>query len=211
MAKCGTVATGGDSQLVHVHTNMDVLKADGTEGQSEIEGCGNVSAETSRRLACDAGVVYWQEDSDGNTLNIGRKSRSVSPALRRALQRRDGCCRFPGCVGTRFLHAHHIIHWADGGETSLANLVLLCSHHHRLVHEGGYGVGMRPGGQPVFTHPDGRSLPQNAETRFRGNVFQLMRQNRTANPGISPHTGECRWGGESMDDDLTMSLMLQLE
>lgn len=96
--------------------------------------------ETFERLACDCGVVEMHEDVDGNPLNIGRKSRSIPPAMRRALKHRDGGCRFPGCTATRFVDGHHIRHWSEGGETSMDNLVLLCRHHHRLVHEGGFGL-----------------------------------------------------------------------
>ena len=96
-------------------------------------------AETSRRMACDASVVHWHETQDGEPLSVGRKTRSIPLAIRRALQRRDGGCRFPGCTCSRFVDAHHITHWADGGETGMDNLVLLCRRHHRMVHEGGSG------------------------------------------------------------------------
>ena len=76
---------------------------------------------------------------DGSVLDVGRKTRTVPPAIRRALDHRDGGCRFPGC-GLRFCDAHHVKHWADGGETRLGNLVLLCRRHHRAVHEEGFGV-----------------------------------------------------------------------
>lgn len=98
----------------------------------------DVTAETSRRIACDASIVRLVADEDGEPLSIGRKSRTIPPAIRRALRARDGGCRFPGCTHRSFLDGHHIEHWADGGETSLDNLVQLCRHHHRLVHEGGF-------------------------------------------------------------------------
>ena len=102
---------------------------------------GSVTApETLRRLCCDSAVVRILETSEGEPLDVGRKTRVISPALRRALKRRDGGCRFPGCTHTRFVDGHHIIHWADGGETALHNLVSLCRYHHRLVHEGGYYI-----------------------------------------------------------------------
>jgi len=75
----------------------------------------------------------------GTILSVGRKTRTVPPALRRALDYRDRGCRFPGC-GRRYTDAHHVRHWADGGETSLSNTLLLCRHHHRLVHEGSWQV-----------------------------------------------------------------------
>src|SRR5690606_209625 len=93
-----------------------------------------LSLASARRLACDTALLTVLEDSHGNVLNVGRKTRTVSPMLRRALMIRDHCCRFPGCTESRFVDAHHIHHWCDGGETSLENLVLLCRRHHRLVH-----------------------------------------------------------------------------
>ncbi|MDX1481871.1 MAG: DUF222 domain-containing protein [Woeseiaceae bacterium] len=116
-----------------------------------------VTAETSRRLACDCSILPVAENAFGEPLSIGRKSRSIPPAIRRALQLRDGGCRFPGCTRTRLVDGHHIRHWADGGETSLGNLVLLCRMHHRLVHEGGCRVERRAGGEIVFR--DGHDRP----------------------------------------------------
>ncbi len=98
----------------------------------------HVSAVTSRRIACDSTIVPIKEDKNGEPLSIGRRSRTIPPPMRRALRVRDKGCRFPGCTNTRFVDGHHIQHWADGGETSLDNLVMLCRHHHHLVHEGGF-------------------------------------------------------------------------
>jgi hypothetical protein len=113
-----------------------------------------VSAETSRRLSCDAGVVRITHAPDGSILDVGRRTRTILPALRRALEARDGGCRFPGC-GLRFTDAHHVKHWADGGKTMLGNVLLLCRFHHRLVHEGGWRVGWQDTGAPVFMDPRG--------------------------------------------------------
>jgi hypothetical protein len=88
-------------------------------------------------------------DRSGSVLDVGRRTRTISPALRRALEVRDRGCRFPGC-GLRFTDAHHVRHWADGGETSLANCLLLCTHHHRLVHEGGWRIEWWGADIPVF-------------------------------------------------------------
>jgi HNH endonuclease len=98
-------------------------------------------------------------ERDGRPLSLGRKTRSVPPALRRALNTRDRGCRFPGCGSRRFVDAHHIEHWADGGATDISNLVVLCGHHHRLVHEGGYTITKQPGGRLAFHRPDGRAIP----------------------------------------------------
>ena len=116
-----------------------VLHVDAELGGAIVEDGARVPAGTSRRIACDASRVVMTHNSDGSVLDVGRKTRTVPPAMRRALDHRDGGCRFPGC-GLRFCDAHHIKHWADGGETRLENLVLLCRRHHRAVHEEGFGV-----------------------------------------------------------------------
>jgi len=121
------------------------------------DGAVRVSAETSRRLACDASVVVIEEGPEGSALDVGRKTRSIPPAIRRALNARDGRCRFPGCTA-RHCDAHHIKHWADGGGTSLDNLLLVCRRHHRLVHEGGIGIERGAGGAVTFLRPDGRRI-----------------------------------------------------
>ncbi len=129
----------GARARVVVHVDAAALSADG-RGRSELEDGPPIAPETARRLGCDAELVA-QIERDGLPVSVGRSRRTVPPALRRLLEARDGhtCC-FPGCEHRHHLHAHHRTHWAHGGETSLANLVLLCYQHHRLVHEGGYTV-----------------------------------------------------------------------
>ena len=110
-------------------------------GQAVLEEAGgiHVSAATAQRLACDAATVGMRHGPTGQVLDVGRKTRTISPALRRALASRDSQCRFPGCQARR-CDAHHIRHWAHGGATALDNLVLLCRRHHRAVHEEGFRV-----------------------------------------------------------------------
>ena len=136
------------------------------DGPPAIEDGPVLAPETVRRLACDAGVVPILETGAGELLSIGRRTRTIAPALRRALKRRDAGCRFPGCTHTRFVDGHHIQHWADGGETSMENLVLLRRHHHRLIHEGGFSV-QRIGCSFFFTDPRGNTVPTTAEKRHR--------------------------------------------
>jgi hypothetical protein len=202
---------GGDRFLLHVHTDMESLQADGAGAQAELEGHGPIAAETTRRLACDAGVVQWREDAKGKTLDVGRKSRSIPPAIRRALQRRDGGCRFPGCTCSRFVDAHHIQHWADGGETAMHNLVLLCRRHHRLVHEGGFGIRQSPSGEMIFSGTQGQTIPAAAQTRSRGNVFSIFAAHRQAGLDITPETPIPNWLGERMDDSMAVEGLLQRE
>jgi hypothetical protein len=108
------------------------------QARGEAEHVGALSAETLRRLTCDAGVARVITQGHSEPLDVGRSTRTISPAMRRALVVRDGGCRFPGCDRPPgWCDAHHKVHWADGGETRLDNLVLLCRRHHRAVHEGG--------------------------------------------------------------------------
>nr|MDJ0940862.1 DUF222 domain-containing protein [Woeseiaceae bacterium] len=129
--------------VVHVREDCDAQKA-------HLENGPHVSAETSDRIACDCCVSTIEVDASGEPLNIGRRTRSIPPPMRRALQARDGGCRFPGCTSHRFCDGHHIEHWQNGGETSLDNLVLLCRHHHRLVHEGGFDCRKSESGEIFF-------------------------------------------------------------
>jgi len=202
--------TGGDRCTLHLHTTRDALAADGETAEAELESGARVCAESARRLACDCGLVHWHEDEHGSALNIGRKTRTIPPAIRRALQRRDRGCRFPGCTAHKHVDAHHIVHWADGGETRLDNLVLLCRHHHRQVHESGYSVRMTSNG-PTFTDPIGRTIEPAAETRFRGNVFVLKRQHRAIGLTIDAETTLSPWQGERMDDAMAVDGLLQCE
>jgi hypothetical protein len=159
-------------------------------GRSELEDGTRVSAETSRRLSCDASVVRLTKTSDGEVHDVGRKTRTIPPALRRALEDRDRGCRFPGC-GLRFTDAHHVRHWADGGKTKLENLILLCRFHHRLVHEEGYSVHFPRGERPYFLDPRMRLLPDVAPPPQSPSsglppepVEALVRQNRLR--GVEP-------------------------
>jgi Domain of unknown function (DUF222)/HNH endonuclease len=122
-----------------VHVDAEVL-ADAVAGSGRCcthQGTG-LSASAMRRVACDATVVPVVHDD--TTIEVGRSRRAPSPAQRRALRVRDRHCRFPGCTKHRNLHAHHIIHWADGGPTVLSNLVMVCSFHHRVLHDHGFNL-----------------------------------------------------------------------
>jgi 5-methylcytosine-specific restriction endonuclease McrA len=143
---------------VVVHVDAPVLADPEQPGQSVLEGGTRVSAETSQRLACDASRVVMRHDDEGRLVEIGARTRTIPPALRRALHHRDQGCRFPGC-GLPFTQGHHLRHWAHGGPTTLSNLALLCRRHHRAVHEEGYQVARLPDGALQFRRPDGRPLP----------------------------------------------------
>ena len=228
---------------VVLHVEAATLTEKGEPGLSELEDGTRVSAETARRLSCDASRIEVRHDAssatssanrsaqgsangsakrsthgstNGAVLDVGRKTRTIPSALRRALDARDRGCRFPGC-GLRFTDAHHIVHWADGGETKLGNTVLLCRGHHRRVHEGGYQICSDRNGQVVFFTPKGRALfevppmpglPPNPEDSIdppdprhqrdpRDPVEALVRRNRER--GISPNSwsGAPKWRRDS--------------
>ena len=148
--------TRAERYQVMVHCDAATLAAEGEPGRSDLDGI-RVSAETSRRMACDAAVVAMVHARDGSMLSVGRRTRTIPPHIRRALEERDRGCRFPGC-GCRFTEAHHVKHWADGGETSLGNTILLCRRHHRAVHEGQVKLSVATDGTVVFVTPTGKML-----------------------------------------------------
>jgi hypothetical protein len=149
----------GERYQVVVHVDAPVLADPDQPGQSVLEDGARVSPETSQRLACDASRVVMRHDGEGRVVEIGARTRTIPPALRRALLHRDRGCRFPGC-GVRIGQGHHIHHWAQGGPTTLSNLALLCRRHHRAVHEEGFQVARGPDGALRFQRPDGRPLPE---------------------------------------------------
>ena len=148
----------GERYQVVVHVDAEVLEDVEATGQSVFEDGARVPAGTSQRLACDASRVIMRHDADGRVVEVGARTRTIPPALRRALQHRDGGCRFPGC-DVRFGQGHHIHHWAQGGPTTLSNLVLLCRRHHRAVHEEGFQVDRDSDGELRFRRPDGQPIP----------------------------------------------------
>jgi 5-methylcytosine-specific restriction endonuclease McrA len=190
----------GERYQVVVHVDAPVLADPHQPGQSVLEDGARVSAETSRRLACDASRVVLRHDDEGRLVEIGARTRTIPPALRRALHHRDRGCRFPGC-SVRVGQGHHLHHWAQGGPTTLSNLALLCRRHHRAVHEEGYQVARGPDGVLRFRRPDGRPLlevPPSAQVlgdpvkllRARHDSQGLRLTARTACPG---------WLGERLD------------
>jgi hypothetical protein len=190
---------GTDRHQIVVHVAKETLR-DRAPGCCEFEEGPSMAAETARRFACDASVVELTENEDGEPLSVGRKTRTISAPLRRALKARDKGCRFPGCANSRYMDAHHIEHWANGGETKPSNLVTLCRFHHRAVHEGGIRIERLDDGALRFVKPNGRAVDDVA-------------------PGYTQPTGDWtkvpagtfvnRWRGEKMDLDLAVEVMFQ--
>lgn len=193
--------TGGDRFQVVVHT-------DSASAGGAFEGGATACRETVERVSCDASVVHMSARK-GRLVKVGRKTRTIPPSIRRALRSRDRCCRFPGCTNDRFVDAHHIHHWAHGGETALSNLVLLCRRHHRLLHEEGYGMEFAAGGALHFTRPDGRRIEP--ARRAAVDCVDLVRANGGGGLKVDPRTPVARSNGDRFSLDLTLSGLLELE
>ena len=157
----------GERYQVVVHVDAEVVADSAAPGQSVFEDGVRVPAGTSQRLACDASRVVMRHGSDGRIVEVGARTRTIPPALRRALHHRDRGCTFPGC-GVRFGQGHHIRHWAQGGPTTLSNLALLCRRHHRAVHEEGFQVERQPDGELEFRRPKRRTLARSTSSVAHG-------------------------------------------
>jgi hypothetical protein len=204
----GAARAGGDPCEVVVHVDAETLAADEVKGRAELEDGPALAPETVRRLGCDAAVVGIVE-RDGRPLSVGRRTRTIPPALRRALRARDSGCRFPGCTHRRFLHAHHIHHWGHGGGTSLENLVQLCSHHHRLVHEGGYCV-ERAGADGVrFRRPNGNVIPSTWPAAV-ANGPPVERANAACGISVDDKTCMPRSAGDLLDYGIAVEGLCRL-
>jgi hypothetical protein len=142
-----------DRATVVVHARLDGLEQD--TGGCEIEGGPVIHPQSVRRLLCNARVQTVVEDGHGTVLGIGRASRAVPAWMLRQVRHRDRECRFPGCGSRRFTEAHHLRWWRHGGRTALDNLALICSFHHRLVHEHGWSVKRDDANDLVWRRPDG--------------------------------------------------------
>ena len=190
----------GERYQVVVRVDAPVLADPDAPGQSVLDDGVHVSAETSRRLACDATRVVMRHDPDGQVTEVGARTRTIPPALRRALHYRDGTCRFPGCA-RRFGQGHHIRHWANGGPTTLSNLALLCRWHHRAVHEAGYRMERQPDGQLRFWRPDGRLLPDVPSPAVvpADPVHALRARHDAQGLRVDARTSMAGWLGERLD------------
>ncbi len=142
-----------DRATVVVHAPLDAVVSDGAS--CEVEGGGVLHPETLRRLMCTARVQSVVEAIDGTPLGLGRASREPTAWMMRQLRHRDGECRFPSCGARRFTQGHHIVWWERGGRTDLDNLLLVCTFHHKLVHEHGWTVRRESDGAVTWRRRDG--------------------------------------------------------
>jgi hypothetical protein len=191
-------ANGPDRHLIQVNVDLETLR-DRTAGCCEFERGPSMAAETARRFACDASVVHLYEQN-GEPLDVGRKTRTISAPLRRLLTARDKGCRFLGCCNQRYIDFHHIHHWANGGETKPSNLVSLCRFHHRAVHEGGMRIEMLGDGALRFLRADGDAVD---------NVAPGCSQPPGDETQVSTGDRPWQWKGDRMDYGLAIDVMLQ--
>ena len=198
----------GERYQVVVHVDAPALADPDQPGQSVLEDGTHVSAETSRRLACDGSRVVMRHDRDGRVVEVDARTRTIPPAIRRALHHRDHGCRFPGC-GVRFGQGHHIRHWAQGGPTTLSNLAVLCRRHHRAVHEEGYQLDRQPDGALRFHRPDGRLLPDvPPPPELTGNPVAVLRaRNDAEGLRLDARTTTPGWLGEHLDVGYAIDVM----
>jgi len=208
----GEGGSGAERQTVVVHVDAAVLADPTAAGRCELEHGPCVSAEAAQRLACDAAVIHMEHGARGEVLSVGRKTRTLSAALRRALRERDRGCRFPGCSHRR-VDGHHLQHWAAGGETRLDNIVSLCRRHHTAVHEGGFTIELDAAGDFVFRGPDGSLVSAGGllpEVAAGGGVGPetLAERHRELGLALRPETFACGWDGERPDYGYITQVMI---
>jgi hypothetical protein len=183
---------GGDVHRVVIHLAPHLL-SDGPV--ANLDDGTWIAPETWRRVACDCALDLVKVDENGSVLDVGRRTRTIPPALARALDVRDaGRCRFPGCTHRRFLDRHHVKHWSNLGETKLDNLLTLCTAHHQLVHEGGWSVEL-DGDEARFFQPDGTQLAWPRPPCIGDAVAEL--EEAHAELEIGATTGLTSWNGKA--------------
>ena len=215
-----TAMKSSDAYQVFVHVNANDAHPDNRINGAHtiyMDDRRSLAPHVARQLACDASRRTVLENERGEVLNIGRRSRIVPWHIAHALRIRDGGCRFPGCSQHRWTDAHHIHHWADGGETSLDNLVTLCRYHHRALHRDEYRIEHRVDGELIFIDAQHQPIPPAIHPQFGGwrgsdgvadtagastaadRVEQLQAEHRERGVEIDKSTAVTRWAGERMD------------
>jgi hypothetical protein len=213
----GRAGWGGDRYRILIHLSESLVGPDGS-WEAFLEDGTVLSAEAFRRVSCDGGLVpavvtsqptNAASEAEG-VVDVGRQSRSIPSALRRALWLRDAGCRFPGCANRRFIHGHHIRHWAHDGETSLQNLALLCSFHHHLVHEGGFRVRRDLGsGTLEWFDPRGRPIPDVPSPVLAADLtpnLLALGERGVALP-LDANVNACGWDGDPVDYEAVFDVL----
>ena len=209
---------GSERCQILLHVDINTLRRQGhatchAHGHCHTDKDRWMPPQTAKRLSCDASVVTVLEDEQGRVLNIGRRTRTVPPAISRALAIRDRTCRFPGCCEARYVDAHHIQHWADGGATSLDNLVTLCRYHHRQLHAGSFSIRVaKTDGEQrlIFSTPGGRAIESSFFPQFSRVSAETSAGALSAGaPDVDAGTGVTRWQGEACDYGMAVEALLR--
>lgn len=216
-------APGGERYQASLHIDLEELLAQNAErttgntsrntnhakhihGPCRVEDGPRLHPETARRITCDSAatvIAHHRAGKRGTSMDVGRRTRVIPTRLRRALVARDRGCRFPGCTQRRFVDAHHVRHWSRGGPTVLRNLILLCRHHHRLTHEGGYGLVADGRGGFSFRRPDGTALPE-VSLPLSGDAGAIENLHDAT---ITSDTATPDWLGDKLQLDYTVQLL----
>ena len=209
---------GSERCQIMLHVDINTLRQHGQAPGHAHEHCQMddkqwLSPKTARRLSCDASLVTVLEDDQGRVLNIGRRTRTVPAAISRALGIRDKTCRFPGCCESRYVDAHHIQHWADGGETSLDNLVTLCRYHHGQLHRGSFSIRVDHSAsqqQLIFATPSGRAIKASFFPQFPQVCAETLAEALSRETSdVDAQTCVTRWQGEDCDYGMAIEALLR--
>ena len=195
-----TVDAGGPPVEIVVHVEADSLADRDSAEAGTLDDGTSLPRATVERLACDAAVVTVVEDRSGNPLDVGRRRRTITTALRRALRLRDRGCVYPGCENKR-VDGHHVVPWSRGGATKLSNLACLCRRHHRYVHELGFRIEPRDDHRFAFFAPAGWEVKPTCAAPSLGPDPVMALRERSAAAGISidAQTSFPRWDGTPPD------------
>ena len=209
---------GSERCQVVLHVDINTLRQHSEAGDPVHQHCHLddnhwIPPKTAKRLSCDASLITVLEDEQGRVLNIGRRTRTVPASIGRALKLRDATCRFPGCCESRYVDAHHIQHWADGGETSLDNLVTLCRYHHRQLHQGSFSISVQKVAgeqQLIFATLSGRKIEISHFPQFPDVSAETSCSNLAAlAPEVNVTTAVTHWRGEDCDYGMAVEALLQ--
>ena len=200
--------------LLHINANEAHMDHQINQGDiCHVENNKFLSREVARQLACDTHMRVVLEDDDGKVLNIGRKSRTIPRAIAHALNIRDGGCRYPGCTQHFWTDAHHVRHWAAGGETKLENLITLCRFHHTQLHKEVYEIQVQDQ-DFVFINQDKEEILRSIHPQFpvveADERVQSMLKDQ-AHIGIDASTAETKWRGDEMDIQMALHVAFDAE